>query len=142
MTTRVTVLTAAFALAAALSAPAPVGAQAQGFSDDEFCRALSEEAAAANRRGSFWIDVAIRDDGMAVFCVQKTVEYRLYMNLDPSHLTAEWQNVRQAHWSVRNCREPTLSAIRNGWKIVEVLRVRKSHVFPQGRQHRIVAECR
>lgn len=142
MMTRAKILTAALALAAVFSAPTPGGAQAQRFSDEEFCRALTEEAAAANRRGSFWIDVAIRDDGMAVFCLQKTVEYRRYMNLDPSQLTVEWRNLRQAHWSARNCREPTLSAIRNGWKIVEVLRVRKNQTFPQGRQHRVVAECR
>lgn len=142
MTTRTTILTAVLALAAVLFAPTPADAQAQGFSDEEFCRALTEDAAASARRGSYWMDHAFRDNGMAVFCLQKTVEYRLYMNLDPNHLTTEWQNIRQAHWSARNCREPTLSAIRNGWKIVEVLRVRKSHAFPQGRQHRLIAECR
>ena len=132
---------AILALAAAISAPAPAGAQAQTFSDEEFCRALTEDAATVNRRNPSWIDATIRNDGMTVFCLQKTIEYRLYMTVDPSALTEDWALRRALFWNKKNCREPMLMAIRGGWQIVEILQLRKSLRYPEGRRHRVVAVC-
>ena len=133
---------AAFFLAVlAVAAAVPDAARAQAFSDEEFCRVLTEEADTVNRRNPSWIDPHIRNDGMAVLCLQKTVEYRVYIKTDPVNLTADWQRRRQAYWSRQSCREPLLTAIRNGWQIVEILRLPKGDRYPEGRRHRVVAAC-
>ena len=129
---------AGLACVAAMAAPAA----AQDFSDEEFCRVMTEEARTVNRRNPSWIDRNIRNDGMAALCLQKTIEYRTYMKVDPGSLMTEgWESRHQAQWSRKSCREPLLSAIRAGWRIVEIQSTPKSARYPDGLRHRVVAVC-
>ena len=128
---------AVLTFAAADSRPA----SAQAFSDEEFCREMTEIAKTVNRRNPSWIDRNIRNDGMAVLCLQKTIEYRIYMKVEPANMMEDWEIRHQAHWSLKNCQEPMLTAIRNGWRIVEILRIPRTPSHGIERQHRAVAVC-
>lgn len=129
-----------FALLIAFALFAPWGAAA--FSDEDFCREMEEHARTTNFRKPAWIDREIRDDGMTVLCVQKTIEFRKFFNIDPAGLGRGWEQRLSVQWSRSQCREPTLAAIRNGWQIVEITRFPKLPKFPDGSQFRAVAFCR
>ena len=115
---------------------------AAAFSDEDFCRAMEEHARTTNFRKPAWVDREIRDDGVAVLCVQKTIEFRKFFNIDPDGLGRGWEQRLSAQWNRSQCREPMLAAIRNGWQVVEITRFPKSPKFPDGRQLRAVAFCR
>jgi hypothetical protein len=119
---------------------APWGAAA--FSDEDFCREMQERARAANVRKPAWVDRNIRDDGVAVLCVQKTIEYRKFFNVEPGALGRGWEQRLSLHWSRGQCRGPMLAAIRNGWQIIEITRFPKSQKYPDGHELRAVAACR
>lgn len=133
MKARVTLL-----IAIAVCAPQALAA----FSDDDFCREMQEHARTANIRKPAWVDREIRDDGVTVLCMQKTIEFRKFFNVDPGGLGRGWEERLAAQWSRSQCREPTLAAIRNGWQIVEITRFPKSARYPDGRQLRAAAFCR
>ena len=128
----------ALLIAFALFAPQALAA----FSDEYFCREMQEHARTTNFRKPAWVDRDIRDDGMAVLCVQKTIEFRKFFNIDPGGLGHGWEQRLSAQWSRSQCREPMLAAIRNGWQVVEITRFPKAPKFPDGRQLRAVASCR
>ena len=119
---------------------APSGAAA--FSDDDFCREMQERARTANIRKPAWIDREIRDDGVTVLCVQKTIERRKFFNIDPGGLGLGWEQRLMAQWNRSQCHEPMRAAILNGWQIVEITRFPKSSRHPDGRELRAVAYCR
>ena len=133
-------MTARFALLIAFTLLAPSGAAA--FSDDDFCREMQERSRTANIRKPAWVDREIRDDGVTVLCVQKTIEYRKFFNINPEGLGLGWEQRLSAQWNRTQCREPMLGAIRNGWQIVEITRFPKMPRQPEGRQLRAVAYCR
>ncbi len=128
---------AVFFIAAALFAPPDAAA----FSDDDFCRDTQEHARKFNIDKPAWIGREIRQDGMVVLCMQKTVEHRRFFNIDPSGLGRDWEQRLSAQWNRGQCRERTLDAIRNGWQIVEITRFSKSPRYPDGRQLRALAAC-
>jgi hypothetical protein len=128
---------AALLIAIALFAP-----EAAAFSDDDFCRAMQERAQSENPRKPAWVDREIRDDGMTVLCVQKTIEHKRFFNIEPDAMGRDWERRLSAQWNLRQCREPTLTAIRNGWQFVEITRFPKSRTHPYGRELRAVANCR
>ncbi|MEK7244707.1 MAG: hypothetical protein AAB223_01660, partial [Pseudomonadota bacterium] len=101
-----------------------------------------EHARTTNFRKPAWVDREIRDDGVAVLCVQKTLEFRKFFNIDPGGLGPGWEQRLSAQWNRSQCREPMLAAIRNGWQVVEITRFPKSPRHPDGRQLRAVAYCR
>ena len=119
---------------------APSGAAA--FSDDDFCREMQERARTANIRKPAWIDREIRDDGVTVLCVQKTIERRKFFNINPGGIGPDWEQRLTAQWSRSQCREPMRAAIQNGWQIVEITRFPKMPGQPGGRELRAVASCR
>lgn len=116
--------------------------EAAAFSDEEFCRAMSERAQAENVRKPFWVDREIRDDGMTVLCVQRTIEFRRFFNIDPAAIGPDWERRLAADWNRRQCGGPMIGAIRGGWRIVEITRFPKLGGYPHGRELRAVAECR
>lgn len=114
---------------------------AAAFSDDDFCRDMQDHARTFNVNKPAWIGREIREDGIVVLCMQKTIEHRRFFNIDPSGLGRDWEQRLSAQWSRGQCRERTLDAIRNGWQIVEITRFPKSPRHPDGRQLRAVAAC-
>ncbi|MBM3565774.1 MAG: hypothetical protein FJX42_06665 [Alphaproteobacteria bacterium] len=131
-----------FLAAIVLVAAVPALAGAQAFSDEDFCRVMTEEARVVNLNHPAWTGYGIRNDGMAVHCLQKTIEYRIYMKMDPRTLTQEWKDRRTRFWGGRVCQGALLDAVRNGWEIAEVLQVPKTPQFPDGFRQRVVATCR
>ena len=119
------------ALLMALMLFAPAGAAA--FSDEDFCRAMHERAATENRRKPAWIGREIRDDGVTVHCLQKTIEYRRFFNIQPEGVGRDWQQRLAGRWNIEQCQGPMLAAIRNGWQIVELTRFSKVPGHPYGR---------
>jgi hypothetical protein len=128
----------AFLIACILLVPLDAAA----FSDDDFCREMQERARTANSRKPAWVDREIRDDGATVLCVQKTIEYRKFFNINPSGLGLGWEQRLTAQWNRSQCREPMRAAILNGWQIVEITRFPKFSGQPAGRELRAVAACR
>jgi hypothetical protein len=116
--------------------------EAAAFSDEEFCRVLQARAGAENVRKPFWVDREIRDDGMTVLCVQRTIEFRRFFGIQPNGIGPDWERRLAADWNRRQCGGPMIEAIRNGWQIVEITRFPKSGAHPHGRELRAVAECR
>jgi hypothetical protein len=129
---------AVFLIAVILLAPAGAAA----FSDEDFCRAMQVRAQVENPRKPAWVDREIRDDGVTVLCVQKTIEHKRFFNIQPDGIGLDWERRLAAQWNLRQCREPTLEAIRGGWQIVEVTRFPKAPKYPHGRELRVVAACR
>ncbi len=119
-----------------------VSTDASAFSDEDFCRAMQERARAENPRKPAWVDRETRDDGVVVLCVQKTIEHRRFFNINPDAIGRDWEQRLAAQWNFKQCREPMLAAIRNGWQIIEVTRFPKSPRHPHGRELRAVASCR
>ena len=103
---------------------------------------MQERARAANIRKPAWVDLEIRDDGVTVLCVQKTIEVRKFFNINPAGLGPGWEQRLTAQWSRGQCREPMRAAIQNGWQIVEITRFPKFSGQPGGRELRAVASCR
>jgi len=119
---------------------APEGAAA--FSDEEFCRAMQARAQTENIRKPSWVDREMRDDGVTVLCVQRTIEFRRFFNIHPTGIGSDWERRLAADWNRRQCREPWIEAIRGGWRLVEITRFPKSNAYPHGQELRAVAECR
>ena len=128
---------AALLIAMTLFAP-----EAAAFSDEDFCRVMLERARAENSRKPDWVDRAIRDDGLTVLCVQKTIEHKRFFNIDPDGIGGDWERRLAVQWNRDQCREPMLAAIRSGWQFVEITRFPKSPRHPHGRELRAVAACR
>ena len=115
---------------------------AMAFSDESFCLGMHERARAENARKPAWVDREIRDDGIVVLCVQRTIEHRRFFNIDPASIAPDWERRLAARWNFEQCREPMLAAIRGGWQVVEITRFPKSRAHPHGRELRAVATCR
>ena len=128
----------ALLIAAALFAPG----KATAFSNEDFCRDMQELARRVNFDKPAWVDREIRDDGMVVHCLQKTIEHRKFFNIDPVEIGRDWEQRLSARWSADRCRERNLEAIRHGWRIVEITRFPKTTRNPAGRELRAVAACR
>lgn len=90
---------------------------AAGFDDAVFC----SEAEAFKEKGEVdvgkMVDKFTRNDGMAVLCGIKTIEFKKFLFANESEMRVGWQERKAAQWDAIYCEGANLEAIKNGWTI-------------------------
>ena len=108
---------------------------AHAFSNDAFCVLVKEIANKTNAESPVWVDGITRQDGLAVFCSLKTVEFAKFIKVNPSDFRKGWQGRKQSQWNSIYCKGTFREAIDHGWHII------LQATFVNGFRHRIYAKC-
>lgn len=103
--------------------------------DDEFCKILTDMASARNAEGPKMVDHVTRDDGMAVLCSLKAVEFKKFMFASQAEMRPGWRERKAKQWNDIYCNGATRENIEDGWTIALVL------VLQDGTRFRHAATC-
>jgi hypothetical protein len=105
-------------LLAALLLPAAFPAQAAQFTDEQFCKESKSASETINAQGPQWIDEVTRQDSFDVSCIQKSLEYTKFVNVNSSDMPAGWEKQMQAASSQYYCQSPELRlAMQHEWTV-------------------------
>ncbi len=112
-------------------------AWADEFNEEVFCNYMKDFSQKVNSEGPVWVDHATRQDGVAVICNTKIVEYKKFMNVSSADLRVGWQERKQEQLNDIHCTDdsPFRQAIDNGWNIKMLL------TFIDGKTARFTAYC-
>ena len=93
-------------------------AQALSFDDVEFCVAARQLAIAVNKDVDVWLDRTTRNDGVAVSCDRRLVEFKRFVSARGAAIDSSWNERKTNEWNATHCENPIWAeAIRNGWTI-------------------------
>ena len=107
-------------VAVGLLSAAPVPALA--FDDGEFCIAIQQLSAAAERDVGLWIDRTTRNAGISVFCDRRLVEFKRFTYASSASMNAAWRESTAQQWNANHCASAVWAdAIRNGWSVALVV---------------------
>lgn len=106
------------------------------FSDQDFCSAARQFAAAIERDVGIWVDRTTRNAGVGVFCERKSVEFWHFTYISSASMDEAWQRRKAGDWNTKQCASLTWGdAIRNGWRIDLVI------TSADGRRVAFAARC-
>ncbi len=107
-----------FILGGVLLSPSSYAAE---FSDKEFCKAMTDLMTNINKDAGQMVDATTRNDGGAVLCNSKIVDYKKFLKAPSTAMREGWKERKNAQWNEIYCKGPFLDAIRNGWTISTTL---------------------
>lgn len=113
-------------------------ARSEQLSDKVFCSQAKQLSDKTNSEGKVWVDAMTRQDGMAVICNLKIIEYKKFLKANTVDMREGWQDRKQSQWDKIYCEEGSTfrNAIDNGWSVSVIL------TFINGEQHKITAKCK
>lgn len=113
------------------------GAVAQGaFDEAAFCAAAKDAAQKMNQESPMMVDNLTRQDGMAVVCAARMVDFKKSILVKQSDFREGWLERKQAQWNELYCPNEIMGpAIRAGWTVQMTL------TFASGERYRISAKC-
>ena len=90
---------------------------AANFNDAVFC----SEAEVFKKNGEVdvgkMVDGFTRNDGMAVLCGNKTIEFKKFLYANESEMRVGWKERKATQWDAIYCESAYREAIKNGWTI-------------------------
>ncbi|SRR6266404_6924656 len=106
------------------------------FADKEFCDPMRQFADKANKDAGSMLDSITRNDGMAVLCSSKIVDFKKFLNVDDSSFRDGWVQRKQQQWNEIYCKDNYwLKAIAAGWTVAQTM------TFVNGKRYWMKAEC-
>lgn len=89
------------------------------FDDESFCMTLESFKADLDKDTGKMVDKYTRNDGMALLCGGKIVEYKKFLFVDASDMRSGWQSRKEQQWNDLYCNDEKvwLDAINNGWTV-------------------------
>jgi len=110
-------------VAAILIASATTAETELPFDHDRFCDAAKDTERRSNEDRGKWIEEDTRYDGITVSCENRTVEFKLFVQLGFIDIPGNWKDRTNYKWSADYCTDPSwAAAINNRWKVALVVR--------------------
>ena len=85
---------------------------ASAFSDQDFCSAARQFAAAIERDVGIWVDRTTRNAGVGVFCERKSVEFWHFTYISSASMDEAWQRRKAGDWNSKQCASLKLPRFR------------------------------
>ena len=97
-------------------------AYGQQFDDAAFCKSMQEFAVKANKDAGSMLDANTRNDGLAVLCAEKVIDFKKFL-IAPSYMMRPgWKDRKSKQWRDIYCKDPySKLAIQNGWTIATTM---------------------
>ena len=113
----------------------PAMASAAEFDDESFCNVMMEQQKKINADAGQMVDAVTRNDGVAVLCSTKIIDFKKFMASDSSKMREGWQDRKAKQWNEIYCNGVFLDAINNGWTVAFTL------IFQDGNRFWYKANC-
>ncbi len=91
------------------------------FDDAAFCKQMEAFKANGEVDVGKMVDKYTRNDGIAVLCGNKIVDFKKFMFANQNDMREGWQDRKAAQWNSIYCEGEWLEAINNGWTVALTL---------------------
>ena len=99
-----------------------ISVRSQQFDDTAFCETMHKFAANANKDAGSLVDAHTRNDGMAVLCATKVVDFKKFIDVPQDAMRPGWKDRKSDQWRNIYCNDPFWrSAIQNGWTVATTI---------------------
>jgi hypothetical protein len=115
----------------------PLGVANDASFDEAFCKKMKQFQQNVLQDIGAMLDSVTRNDGMAVFCGNKIVEFKKFVIVSETEIREGWKERKGAQWDEIMCGNDVIrEAVDGGWIIANLM------TFSDGKRFRHTANCR